>query len=134
MYIYTYTYTHIHTYICESLCCNPETNTTLQINYYFNKNNFLKKNQLGSTKRLVQNSPGTNPIPPIETEDDTPWCVHSIGPFGFHLVRGAMDMTGPIGPDMALQINELPAIPKGRDDFSKTIVNENSLQRLTSAW
>lgn len=37
-----------------------------------------------------------------------------------------MDMTGPIGPDTALQINQPPAIPKGRDDFSKTIVNENS--------
>ena len=38
--IYVYIHTRTRTHIYESLCCNPETNTTLQINYYFNKNTF----------------------------------------------------------------------------------------------
>ena len=30
--IYIYIYIHIYIHIYESLCCTPETNTTLQIN------------------------------------------------------------------------------------------------------
>ena len=33
MCVYTHTHTHTHTRITESLCCIPETNTTLYINY-----------------------------------------------------------------------------------------------------
>ena len=32
-YIYIYIYIYIYTYITESLCCRPETNTTLYVNY-----------------------------------------------------------------------------------------------------
>ena len=125
MCVYTHTHTHTHTHMSHfavTLKLRQHCKSTDTLIKLF----FFKKNQLGNTKRLVQNSPGTNPIPPSETEDDTLWYVHTIGPSGHHLVRGAMDVTGPIGPDMALQINQLPATPKRRDNFSKTIVNENS--------
>ena len=36
-------YMYIHIYITESLCCAPETNTTLQINYNSVKCSFKKK-------------------------------------------------------------------------------------------
>ena len=43
--IYIYIYTHIfsYIYITESLCCTPETNRTLSIDYISIKKNFKKK-------------------------------------------------------------------------------------------
>ena len=38
MCVYIYIHTYIHTYIHESLCCAPEDNTTLYINYTSIKN------------------------------------------------------------------------------------------------
>ena len=33
IYIHIYIHTHTHIYLTESLCCTPETHTTLEINY-----------------------------------------------------------------------------------------------------
>ena len=56
MCVYIYIYIYIYIYVSESLCCTPETNTTLYINYTSIKK-WLREGFPGGA--VVKNPPAT---------------------------------------------------------------------------
>ena len=50
----TYVSIYIYIYISESLCCTPETNTTLQSNYTSIKKKQIKKDKYQNTIYIMK--------------------------------------------------------------------------------